>query len=278
MPRSIWLVSLLWTTTYAQLSKEFKTHWFDGHAEISSYALVQSRYGEQRNGKAVLIYVTEDFLAKEQVKANQKSATTLPILKLNRTKYFLTGIYPYSIMSSTFNSMRKNHPLIKSVASIQEWCGQSYLQLNAKNEQLLLRSHSYFEGEADQELRLTDQPTEDELWNLLRFDPKQLPTGRFKLLPALEFLRMNHLPLQPVDTEAALTEGVYTLKMPSLGRQLRIFFQKFFPHKIEGWEETFPAKGETHTTTAKRIRTERRQYWKENNSAAEALRIPFKLK
>ena len=90
----------------AQLSQTFKNHWFDGFAEISSYELTQSRYGQQRIGKAVLIFVTEDFLAKEQVKANQKSKTTIPVLKSNRTKNFLTGIYPYSIMSSSFSSLR----------------------------------------------------------------------------------------------------------------------------------------------------------------------------
>ena len=32
----------------AQLSTNFKKHWFDGFAEINSYELTQSRYGEQR--------------------------------------------------------------------------------------------------------------------------------------------------------------------------------------------------------------------------------------
>lgn len=89
-----------------RVSEQFKAHWFDGHAEISSYALSQSRYGENREGTAVLLFVTEDFLKKEQVKANQKSKETLPVLKLNRTKKFLTGIYPYSIMSSSFSQLR----------------------------------------------------------------------------------------------------------------------------------------------------------------------------
>ena len=138
----------------AQLSQTFKTHWFDGFAEINSYELTQSRYGQQRKGKAVLIFVTEDFLAKEQVKANQKSKTTIPVLKSNRSKNFLTGIYPYAIMSSSFSSLRKKHPLIKTVASIQEWCGQSYLQLNAREKENTLVSHSYFEGEASRWIRI----------------------------------------------------------------------------------------------------------------------------
>ena len=56
-----------------RLTSDLKNYWFDGTAEISSFKLVQSRYGEAREGEAVLIYVTEDFLTKEQVKANQKS-------------------------------------------------------------------------------------------------------------------------------------------------------------------------------------------------------------
>ena len=43
-----------------ELSSDFKAYWFDGTAEISSYKLIQSRYGDPREGEAVLIYVTED--------------------------------------------------------------------------------------------------------------------------------------------------------------------------------------------------------------------------
>jgi len=71
MKKMLSLCLLYSISSNAQLSQEFKQHWFDGYAEINSYALNQSRYGEQRNGSAVLIYVTEDFLADEQVKANQ---------------------------------------------------------------------------------------------------------------------------------------------------------------------------------------------------------------
>lgn len=261
----------------AQLSQAFKQHWFDGHAEISSYALTQSRYGEQRQGKAVLIFVTEDFLAEEQVKANRKSKSTVPVLKSNRTKNFLTGIYPYSIMSSSFSSLRKGHPLIKSVASIQEWCGQSYLQLNAKEEQMHLLSHSYFEGEADEKRTFPTTISEDELWNRLRFSPESLPVGEFQVLPALEVIRMNHLPAKTVQAKAKLEEGKYSLHMPALERELIIYFSPNFPYHIEGWEEQYTNKGEAFRSVAKRIHTDRRQYWRENDKASTALRTPFKL-
>ena len=261
----------------AQLSQTFKNHWFDGFAEISSYELTQSRYGQQRIGKAVLIFVTEDFLAKEQVKANQKSKTTIPVLKSNRTKNFLTGIYPYSIMSSSFSSLRKKHPLVKTVASIQEWCGQSYLQLNAREKENTLISHSYFEGEADQNLTLPKTINEDELWNLIRFNPKNLPVGEFYLLPSLEIIRLNHIEPKAVKATASLQAGNYTLYIPSLQRSLSIQFDPNFPYTIEGWEEKYDHKGEQYTSTAKRIHTERRQYWQENNNASERFRAPFKL-
>ena len=125
-----------------RISEQFKAHWFDGNAEISSYSLNQSRYGEVRNGSAVLIYVTEDLLKKEQVKANRKSKTTIPVLKSNRTKKFLTGIYPYSIMISSFSALKSPQAIVKNSASIQEWCGQSYLQMNHKAKQLEIISHS----------------------------------------------------------------------------------------------------------------------------------------
>ena len=261
----------------AQLSTNFKKHWFDGFAEINSYDLTQSRYGEQRKGKAVLIFVTEDFLAKEQVKANQKSKTTIPVLKSNRTKSFLTGIYPYSIMSSSFSSLKKKHPLIKSVASIQEWCGQSYLQLNTGEKENTLVSHSYFEGEADQNLKLPKAVSEDELWNLIRFNPKNLPQGEIDLLPALEIIRLNHIEAKAVKAIAKLEAGNYTLYIPSMKRSLSILFDQNFPHTIKGWTEKYDHKGEQYTSTATRIHTERRQYWQENNTASARLRAPFKL-
>jgi hypothetical protein len=261
----------------AQLSPTFKKHWFDGFAEINSYELTQSRYGQQRKGKAVLIFVTEDFLAKEQVKANQKSKTTIPVLKSNRTKSFLTGIYPYSIMSSSFSSLKKKHPLIKTVASIQEWCGQSYLQLNAREKENTLVSHSYFEGEADQNLKLPKTVSEDELWNLIRLNPKNLPQGEFILLPSLEIIRLNHIEAKAVKATASLEGGNYTLYIPSLQRSLSIHFDQNFPYTIEGWEEKYDHKGEQYTSTAKRIHTERRQYWQENNTASTRFRAPFKL-
>lgn len=268
---------LFWGNAFSQPSKEFKKHWFDGRAEISSYELTHSRYGELRKGNAILIYVTEDFLTEEQVKANQKSDKTVPVIKSNRTKSFLTGIYPYHIMSSTFTSLKKAHPLIKTSASVQEWCGQSYLQLNHRPPYFQLTSHSYFEGEADEQICIAQTVTEDELWNLVRLGPENLPTGNFLLLPALEDLRMDHLPLQAVPATGQLDKGKYTLKVPSHSRVFTLYFLEEFPFTIQGWENQYTHKGTQYSSSAQRTHTQRRAYWKENNNASQALRKPFKI-
>ena len=264
-----------------RISEQFKTHWFDGFAEINSYSLDQSRYGEVREGNAVLIYVTEDFLKKEQVKANQKSKTTVAVLKLNRTKKFLTGIYPYSIMTSSFSALRSPQPIIKNSASIQEWCGQSYLQMNQREAGLNIVSHSYFEGEADQNFTIENNLTEDELWNLIRLKPHLLPQGKLMLIPSLESNRMNHKKIEayPANASVEVKEKytIYWIAYPLLKRYLSIKFLTDFPHTIEGWVEQTIKNGKESTSTAKRIHTERRRYWNENNNPSEILRIPFKL-
>ena len=83
----------------------FARYWYDGNAEISSYTLTQNRYGELHEGKAVLVFVTEDFSKQKQVKLDhpeKAGADKLPVLKMNFSKNFLTGIYPYSILNSVF--------------------------------------------------------------------------------------------------------------------------------------------------------------------------------
>jgi hypothetical protein len=275
------IIFVLSNLSAQKISSEFKKNWFDGNAEISSYSLNQSRYGEIREGSAVLIYVTEDFLGEEQVKANKKSKTTIPVLKLNRAKKFLTGIYPYSIMTSTFSGLLSPQNMIKNVASIQEWCGQSYLQINSGDKELKIISHSYFEGEADQEISLKKTRTEDELWNLIRMTPNSLPLGELKLIPSLEMLRLDHKEIKTYDAITSLNKkgktSIYTITYPSLKRSLSIEFSNSFPHAIEGWEEKYTGKGDSFVTTAKKIHTERRQYWRENNNASKKLRTPFKI-
>ncbi|MCC1484267.1 septum formation inhibitor Maf [Winogradskyella immobilis] len=262
------------------LSKAFNDYWYAGEAEITSYELQQARYGEIRNGKAVLVYVTEDFLPEEQVKADTYSKNNTPVLKLNATKNFNTGVYPYSIMQSTFYPVANNAHAIKISASMQEWCGHVYSQLNNR-EQFEIMSHSYFQGQADENFKIDKAITENQLWNQLRIDPESLPVGDIELIPSLEYIRLKHVKLQSYKANATLDKGVYTLFYPKLNRKLSINFNTNFPHEILGWEETFKdgygRNAKNLTTKATKLETIKSAYWGKNSNADESLRETLKL-
>ncbi len=262
------------------LSQEFKDYWYAGKAEITSYKLSQARYGELRQGTAALIFVTEDFLPKEQVKADRSNDNNIPILKLNATKKFNTGIYPYSVMTSTFYPINEQRHAIKVSQSMQEWCGHVYAQLNNR-EDFEIMSHSYFEGEADQELNISKAILENELWTQLRINPQELPVGDFEAIPDLAFIRMKHVALKAYPANGTLTKGNYTLKFPSLDRTLSITFTQEFPYTITSWEETFKSgfgsNAQQLTTTATAIKTIKSPYWNKNSNADAPLRTSLGL-
>ncbi|KGO07947.1 septum formation inhibitor Maf [Dokdonia donghaensis DSW-1] len=266
------------TAEKRNLSQEWKDYWYAGVAEISSYKLDQARYGELRAGTAALIYVTEDFLPKKQVKADAQNDSNIPVLKLNATKKFVTGIYPYSIMTSTFYPVTEKKHAIKVSQSTQEWCGHVYAQLNNR-ENFEVTSHSYFQSEADQEMNLPKDILENELWTQIRLDPTSLPTGSFKAIPNLEFIRNSHIDLAAYQATGSLNEGSYTIEYPELKRTVNIQFTPEFPHTIEGWTETFPQgrDGALMTTTATKMKTIKSAYWGKKSIANEALRTELQL-
>lgn len=262
-----------------KLSQEFKEYWYSGQAEITSYALEQPRYGQMREGHAVLVFVTEPFLADKQVKADARKSDNIPVLKLNSTKKYLTGVYPYSIMSSSFYPVHDNAHALKVTFSAQEWCGQVYAQLNNR-DQFEVMSHSYFESEADQNLTLDKVILENELWNKIRIDPKDLPVGDFKIIPSMEYVRLSHKELKSYNAKASLTdngvESEYLIVYPELQRTLKIKFSTAFPHTIEGWTETlisgYGEGAKTMTSKAKKIKSIKSPYWQRNGNEHVSLR------
>lgn len=262
------------------LSQDFKDYWFAGEAEITSYDLQQYRYGEERDGDAVLIFVTEDFLMEEQVKANEKGDNSIPVIKLNSTKNYLTGIYPYSIMQSTFYPLEGNSHALKITASVQEWCGQVYMQLNNRNA-YEIKSHSYFEGEADQFPELSRHHLENEVWTQLRIDPSQLPTGDIKMIPSFEYIRLAHIEIKAYDALAEFyrDEGlsVYRITYPELQRRLLIYHHPVFPHPIEKWEEVSTTNGKELKSVATKKSRLKVDYWTRNSNKDLPLRDKLEL-
>lgn len=262
-----------------QLSKEFKDYWYNGTAEITSYSLSQARYGELREGTAVMIYVTEPFLSGLQVKADNNDKENIPVLKLNATKNYLTGIYPYSIMTSSFYPVHDNQHAIKLSFSSQEWCGQVYAQLNNRAD-FEIMSHSYFGTEADQDFHLNKTNLENEIWNKIRVNPTDLPTGDMFMIPSLEYIRLTHKDFKAYKAIAKLRSSApnttYEITYPELERTLKINFLSEFPYTIESWTDTykdgFGQKAKILTSTATIINRISTPYWRQNSNKDLSLR------
>ncbi len=261
-------------------SKEFKEYWYAGEAELTRYELQQARYGEVHKGDAVLIFVTEDFDTKNQVKhesGDNSNATS--ILKLNFTKNFFTGIYPYSMMSSMFSPVNGN-PTIKVTTSTQEWCGHTYSQLNLKNKEYKGRLHSYFQEEGDQEFSLDAVLLEDEIWTMIRLNPFSLPTGSIELIPGTMFLRLKHqdfkihkaIATSTSFRDVSLSEkslSKYRVEYQDVERVLEIIFEEAFPYNILLWEETnksgYGSNAKVLTTRAVRTHSIKAAYWNQHD-------------
>lgn len=266
-------------TAKKPLSEEFKKYWYAGEAEITSYKLEQARYGEMREGNAVLIYVTEPFHNQKQVKADGNNSDNIPVLKLNSTKNYLTGIYPYSIMNSSFYPVHDNSHAIKIAFSSQEWCGQVYAQLNNRDK-FEIMSHSYFESEADSNLNLEKAVLENEIWNKIRINPEGLPTGNLQVIPSLEYIRLTHKELKSYNAilSLAINNGTssYKIEYPELGRTLEINFTTEFPHTIESWSDSFKdgygANAKVLTSTGRKLKSIKSPYWQKNSNEFLPLR------
>ncbi len=256
------------------ISEEFKEYWYAGKAEITSYKLAQARYGELREGTASLIFVTEPFEKERQVKADERKKDNISVLKLNSTKKYLTGIYPYSIMNSSFVPIKPVQHALKVSTSVQEWCGHVYAQLNNK-QQFEINAYSYFAKEGDSHITLSKDYLENELWNLIRIEPESLPEGEIKIIPSLEYLRTAHKEIKAYNATASKSSDesnwVYKIYYPELARSLSITFSKAFPYYIEGWEEeTTSGYGNAEkklVSTATRLKRINSAYWQQNSNA-----------
>lgn len=271
----------------AAFSDQFKEYWYAGKAELASYELKQARYGEMRDGDAVLIFVTEPFSKEKQVKLDnpqQAGEDKQTVMKLNFTKKFTTGIYPYSMMLSTFTPVDSyNFPnTVKLTMSSQEWCGQVWTQVNLQDDNdYYVQSYSYFESEGDVKKEIETVLLEDEIWNRIRLDYTVLPTGGIKIIPGLFATRLGHKDFKVLNATAEMTkendQATYTITYPD--RTLAITFSTEFPHKILSWEETSEGiGGKTMTTSAKLKETLFIDYWNKNSNADEHLRDSLKLR
>ncbi len=268
------------------MNDQFNKYWYSGSAELTRYKLDQGRYGEVHEGDAVLIFVTEEFRSDTQVKyEGGDRKNVVPILKLNFTKKFLTGVYPYSLMTSIFSPVNVNDKTIKVSTSVQEWCGHAFTQVNKKGNDYTSKSYSYFQSEGDTDVSLKDALLEDALWTTIRLNPDALPQGDIDIYPGTQFLRLKHAPNKIQKATAKINShkdmslsdkslSQYVLEYKNIARKLTITYEADFPHNILAWEETSPnvIDGSSVTTRAVRTHQIKSPYWGKHNNEDRALR------
>jgi len=257
--------------------ERFGRYWYQGKAELTRYELNQARYGEMHKGEAVLIFVTEPFLPDKQVKLERGDPSKgVTVLKLNSVRKFFTGIYPYSLMTSTFTpvSFAATGRALKVASSSQEWCGQTFTQLNLRGGRYEGALRSYFEDEGDRAFGFDAAWLEDEIWTRIRLAPETLPVGRIEIVPGLQYARLWHKDVRPEKAEATLRsdgrENVYSLDYSAIPRKLSIRYEAAFPYKIVSWEETQPGAFDGSpllTTKAVATRSLMLDYWKRHGNA-----------
>lgn len=255
--------------------QQFRKYWNQGKAELTRYELKQARYGEIHNGDSVLIFVTEPFLTDKQVKYEQgDAAAAIQVLKLNFTRKFYTGIYPYSLMTSIFTPVDfRKYRTLKLTTSSQEWCGSMFLQMNYRNDRYESQVRSYFQAEGDTNTSVKTPWLEDEVWTRIRLAPDTLPTGSVEMVPGSQYIRLWHQKIEPQKATAAWTSSgklrTYSIEYINIKRSVKIVFEKDFPYAITAWEETQPGGfGDSALLTTRAVRTNSilLDYWNHHNN------------
>jgi hypothetical protein len=263
---------------------DFDSYWHDGKAELSGYRLTVSRYGQERTGRCVMIYVTEPFSSSKYVKLDapsQNPKDAIDVLKLNLVRDFPTGIYDYNTMISTFVRTDDLAPVKISFTSA-EWCGHVYEELLFDAKKIRGHYFSYFEGESGPvEIdRVQDGIAEDNLFILLRgLRGEFLRPGKkmsVPLLPSVFASRLSHESLDWTRATIERLEKTTTIEVPAgtfetivykigtgSNRDGTFYIEKDYPHRIVRWQLPPDVRGEL-------TGSERLQYWRLNRNGHES--------
>jgi hypothetical protein len=276
------IVLLLAATAGAAAADEFSAYWHDGKAEMNGYRLTVSRYGQERAGYAVMIFVTEPFSESKRVKVNDHTKSpedTFDAFKLNLVRDFQTGIYDYNTMVSVFTRSSDFEP-VKITFSSAEWCGHVYEELLFETTRVRVSNSSYFEDESSTRFVPFKQGTvsEDNLFVLLRgLRGDFLKPGESKsvdYLPGVFFSRLTHKAVNPVRAIVSRRAGLMDIEVPAGkfsvmvydvttdGRNGVFYVEVSYPRRIVRWELAPDLKGEL-------TGSQRMKYWSLNHEGDE---------
>jgi len=280
MKKLILAICLLLFVVCPAAAQDFWSWWGDGKGELSSYKVVVPRYGELRGGWSVLVFVTEEISRTTRIKVESgdiPQTDRISVLKLNRVVKFPTGLYDYSILTSTFSSVeselgRPRFEPMKISFSAQEWCGHVFQMVIPQRDQVELTLHSYFQSEGDQRRSLTlpaNAAFEDNLPIWIReLKGEILRIGQrrdLQVLPSSWFLRAAHrqADFQPgwIIKEEGEALSSTNGKAPTWrwtwqvgNRKETYWVEKAYPHRILKWSSSDGSRGEL-------IKTLRLPYW-----------------
>ncbi|MDZ7266992.1 MAG: hypothetical protein ONB48_05530 [candidate division KSB1 bacterium] len=266
--------------TLPAAAQDFWSWWGDGKAELSSYKIKAQRYGELREGYAVLIFVTEDLSRTTRIKVESEAippADRAPVLKLNHVVKFPTGIYDYSLLTSTFSSIeselgRPPFEPLKISFTAQEWCGQVFQMVIPQRDQIEFTLHSYFQGEGDQKRTLklpANAAFEDNFLIWIReLKGEVLAAGRrreVQIFPSAWALRSGHREAafqsgwiaKEAEESLKLAGGelsAWRWRWQVGNRSETCWVEKAHPHRILKWQSSDGGTGEL-------IKTLRLPYW-----------------
>lgn len=270
----------------------FWDHWGDGRAELAGYTLTERRYGELRQGEAVLVFVTEDFTAKQRVKSDGGHGDEYPVLKLNEVRDFQTGIYDYNLMTSAWLRLDGEVPLglpDKVSFSMQEWCGHVYEELVVQPDGLDQRFFSYFDGETTEGKR--DLPARgvvaDAMPMLVRgLGGTLLAPGESRDVPWLASApdrRMQHREFRWETAKLTRSAGSEAIEVPAGsfqaysvvaevagGTTTTWWVEAAAPHRLVKWARSDGEVGELTGAV-------RRSYWQDHGEGRETLRAELGL-
>jgi hypothetical protein len=208
----------------------------------------------------------------------------MDVLKVNISEKFLTGVYPYSVLTSVFcpvDAMRaERFQPAKITLSAQEWCGHVFTGLWADERSFTHKGFSYFasEGDTNETVAIAENTLyEDALLVQLRELDGPFNAGRDwqgPLMPALWRQRRAHRPLRPQDARivrSTASEGELTRFVISSGEyQREVMVERTGAKRIVSWQSS---DGEH----ARLIRATRLPYWGLHNPGDEVHRAEFGL-
>ena len=287
--KTLVFVVLLASAGFAEVA-DFYAHWGDGKAEISSYRVVQPRYGELREGDGVMVFVTEDINRESFIKVESPTPEQerVYVLKLNNVLKFTTGIYDYSVMTSVFSAVEGlagagPFELCKITLSAQEWCGHVFDEVQVRNGMLKGELNSYFEseGKGGYEIGFADNfASEDQL--LIQIRELKGPIMEIgeerevEMLPSLWWYRLMHKPHGLVEAKLR-KEDVENVEVGNEvfeavrwgwvweGFGKTVWVEKEYPHRILRWDDSTGGSGEL-------VETVREPYWNLKRNADQVFR------